>query len=106
MKESLRNFLRDRCGLSEDDIAKIARGESPDKDGSLRKSADEHPGYAAMREAGSLLKAIKSDLASIHKADANRVAAAEGAALWAGKKMNGHAGVNALAALAEKGITQ
>jgi hypothetical protein len=68
MKESLKNFLKERLNLSDEDLEKLDRGERPDDSNVLRKAAirREADEYVAslpqVKECFKLLDDIKSTL--------------------------------------------
>jgi hypothetical protein len=121
MKQSLRDFLREHCNLSESDLDKLERGERPDDPSVLRKGAGAGTELAKlreyqkaigefykreaderMREINKLFGEIQEGLDSILRHDRERGALARGANMLNGAGMNGLVGIEtALAALSK-----
>jgi hypothetical protein len=101
MKQSLRDFLRDRCGLSDEALDKLERGEVPDDGKTLRKSApgdaDDsarfHPGFSTVRRAYELLDEMRESLVRIERGDRERAAFARGVNMMNGSGINGLVGI-------------
>jgi hypothetical protein len=102
MKQSLRDFLRTRCGLSESELDKLESGDRPDDGKILRKGepggdADDsgrfHPGFTTMRKCVELMDQIQESLTRIERGDRERAAFARGVAMMNGAGHNGLAGI-------------
>jgi hypothetical protein len=101
MKQSLRDFLKARCNMTDSELDKLQSGEVPDDGKVLRKGAradaDDsgrfHPGFATVRKAYELLDAIQESLARIERGDRERAAFARGVAMLNGAGHNGLAGI-------------
>jgi hypothetical protein len=98
MKQSLRDFLRTRCAMTDAELDKLESGDRPDDGKTLRKGAPSdaddsgrfHPGFATVRKCVELLDEIKQSLNSINKMNAHNEAFARGVALFEGGQMNGY----------------
>jgi hypothetical protein len=101
MKQSLRDFLRERCAMTDADLDKLESGELPTDSKALAKGApgdaDDssrfHPGFSTVRKAYELLDEIKASLDRIERGDRERAAFARGVAMMNGAGHNGLAGI-------------
>jgi hypothetical protein len=91
MKQSLRDFLRDRAGLSEEQLDKIEQRAASDERGALRKGGEDDaaPAMVMARACEFMLDEIRGSIDRILKADALRGAAARGAEEFTSGRMNG-----------------
>jgi hypothetical protein len=58
MKESLKNFLKERLNLSDEDLEKLDRGERPDDSNVLRKGDDALRKAAIRKEADEYVASL------------------------------------------------
>jgi hypothetical protein len=96
-KQSLRDFLRERCEMSDAELDKLEQGIAPDDPKALRKGASEggfHPGFETMRKARELLDEIGELLARVERHDAERGALARGIEAMNGAGHNGLRGID------------
>jgi hypothetical protein len=98
MRQSLRDFLKARCNMTDSELDKLQSGERPDDPKVLRKGApgdtDDsgrfHPGFAAARKCFELLDEIKQSLDNIYKMNAYNEAFSRGVELFERGQMNGY----------------
>jgi hypothetical protein len=93
MDAKLRQFLRERAGLTDEQLDKLDLAALPPTDGKvLRKGASDIPPiHPKALECFKLLYEMKASLDRILKADALRGSVARGAELFDAGKMNGFA---------------
>jgi hypothetical protein len=95
MKQSLRDFLKARCGMSDAELDKLE--DRPDGDDTLRKGAGDsllHPAWTSVRKAYELLDEIQQSLDCIMRGDRERAAFARGVDMMNGAGHNGLAGID------------
>jgi hypothetical protein len=97
MRQSLRDFLKARCNMTDSELDKLQRGERSDDPKVLRKGASSdtddsafHPGFVAARKCFELLDEIKQSLDNINKMNAHHEAFSRGVELFESGQMNGY----------------
>jgi hypothetical protein len=95
MKQNLREFLRERCGMSDDELDKLERADSPTGGRTLRKgdtgddSTRFHSSFSNVRKCYELIDEINASINRILKADACRGSVVRGQELFDAGVMNG-----------------